>query len=273
MMVRKLARALVPAAAAAAAALSAGCGAKDAVDPVAQAADTTDSRPGGIGMVLTGSMTVAGETVAMSGTGTADRRGRRGAFTLTVNGAGQSMTINEVQDGQVVYARSDALAGKLPGGRHWLKFDLAAAARRQGVDITGLGQGPGQDPAQALDYLRGVGSSKRLGKDTVRGVPATHYHVDVNLRDAAEHGRDEATRRTLRQAAEAAGNPTLPIDVWVDDHDLVRRERVRMATTTQGQRVAMDMTVDFVAFGVPVKVKAPAASDTADLLQLMGGGG
>jgi hypothetical protein len=273
MMLRKPARLLVPALLAVTAALSAGCGAQDAVDPVAQAADTTDSRPGGIAMVISGSMTVMGESVAVSGTGTADRDGHRGALTLTMKGAGESMTIDEVQADQVLYARSDALAGKLAGGKHWVKVDLAAVARKQGVDLTGLGGGPAQDPAQALDYLRGVGSSKKVGREDVRGVPATHYHVDVDLRDAAEHGTDEATRRSLRQVAKLAGNATMPIDVWVDDHHLVRRERVRMAATEQGQRVAMDLTVDFVDFGVPVKVKVPAAGDTADLLQLMGGGG
>jgi hypothetical protein len=96
------------------------------------------------------------------------------------------------------------------------------------------------DPAKLLEYLRSSSSVERLGQATVRGVQTTHYVARVR-----------------------AGTSRVPLDVWVDGQGLVRRLHVNW----QGA----DASVDLFDFG-DVNVSVPAASDTVDLSNMLGGG-
>src|SRR5690349_17968154 len=94
------ARILTIGAATAAAALPlAGCGAGDsaehaassarnAVDPVAQAAEVTGAKKGGIAMTITGEVGAGGQRIPMHGSGTFDRDGKLGQMSLTTSVAG-----------------------------------------------------------------------------------------------------------------------------------------------------------------------------------------
>ena len=115
-----------------------GCGAeksvKNAVDPVAQAATKTVNS-GSVEVAMSGKVSAAGQEVPLNGEGLFDLKAKRGRLTMTTSVPGQGdVRVEEVMDGLVLYMRSDALAGALPGGKTWLKIDLVAAGRKTGID-------------------------------------------------------------------------------------------------------------------------------------------
>jgi hypothetical protein len=252
---------------------TAASGAKSALDPVAQAAETTSSQQGGMAMTMKGGVTAAGQDVPLNGSGVVDRGGKKGRFSFTTSVGGRSMKIDEVIVDKVVYMHSDLFA-QLPGGKPWMKVDLREAASRSGIDLDALGGGATQDPAALLDYLKGAGTSREVGTATVNGTKTTQYHVDVDLRKAASQNADPDAKKSVEKLIQMTGTATLPVDVWVDDQHLVRRERVAYSATEQGKKVAMDLTIDMTKFGVPVDAEAPPAgevSDFSDLLKSVGG--
>jgi hypothetical protein len=283
-MTRHRFRPLTAAAAVLAVSAAAGCGAEDkakdaagdakaALDPVAQAASATERQGGGIAMTLKGGVSAGGQDVPMEGNGVVDRAGRRGTFTMKIAAGGRSMTMDEVIVGKVVYIKSDVFRGKLPGGKSWLKVDLAAEAAKRGIDLDALGGTTTQDPAQALDYLKGAGTSRKVGTETVNGTQTTRYHVDVDLRKVAAKSGDPAAKSSVEKLIKTTGTPTIPVDVWVDGKHLVRREQVKYDMTVQGQKAALDMTIDLTRFGVKVDAKPPSQDDVVDAAKLAGSAG
>jgi hypothetical protein len=162
--------------------------------------------------------------------------------------------------------------GKLPGGKTWLKLDLTSEAAKQGIDLDALGGSSTQDPAAVLDYLKGAGTSREVGTETVNGTQTTRYHVDVDLRKAAAKSDDPDAKASVEKLIKVAGTATLPIDVWVDAKHLVRREKVVYDATVQGQKSSFDLTVDLTKFGVDVDAQAPSADDVVDFSALTGTG-
>jgi hypothetical protein len=72
----------------------------------------------------------------------------------------------------------------------------------------------------------------------------------------------------LRALARSLRVGTIPADVWVDQHNLVRRLRVslRLPTGRGGRSSArIVQTLDFYDFGVPVRVSAPPADKVAKI--------
>jgi hypothetical protein len=245
--------------------------AKDAIDPVAQAAEATSAQTGGIAMTMKGGASVAGQRVPLVGSGQVDRTGKKGTFSFTTSIGGKSEKVDEIIDGQVVYVGGDGFAGQLPGGKKWLKVDVAKAASAQGIDLDSLvGGGTLQDPAAALDYLRGAGTSRKVGTATVNGTKTTRYHVDVDLRKAAAKNGDARARKSVEGLIKKTGTATIPVDVWVDDQHLVRRERIAYSTELQGQKASFDFTIDITKYGVDVDADAPPADQVTDLSALTG---
>jgi len=250
----------------------AASGAKDALDPVAQAAETTSAQKGGIAMSMKGGASVAGEKVPIEGSGVMDRAGKAGTFSFTTSVGGKSMKIDQIIVDRVIYMSSD-LFSQLPGGKKWIKVDLKSELAKQGVDLDSLGGGTTQDPAAALEYLKGAGPSKELGTETVNGTKTTHYHVDADLSKVVGKSADEDNKKAIEKLIATTGTKTLPIDVWVDGRHLVRREKISYSGSEQGQKATFEFTMDFTKYGVDVDAKAPPADEVADFSELLGAAG
>jgi hypothetical protein len=250
----------------------AASGAKDAIDPVAQAAETTSAQKGGMAMTMKGSVSAAGQDVPLEGSGKVDRSGKKGTFSFTTSIAGRSVKMDEIIDDKIVYVGSELFAG-LPGGKRWVKVDVSAEASKLGIDLGSLGAGTTQDPAAALDYLKGAGASRKVGTATVNGTKTTQYHVDVDLRKVAAKSGDAAAKKSVEQLIKTTGTPTIPVDVWVDGQHLVRREKVAYETTAQGQKSSFAFTIDITKYGVDVDAEAPPADQVADFSDVLGTAG
>jgi hypothetical protein len=98
----------------------------------------------------------------------------------------------------------------------------------------------------------GVRKVTYVGAENVDGVDADHYRVVV---DSA------AMFRAMKQQTVPGMPKNLVYDMWLDDHDLLRRMQFEVA----GQSVAMSMS----KWGEPVSVTAPPASKVVDASSMM----
>jgi hypothetical protein len=173
----------------------AGCGEERAATTATTAA--TSSRPvvdaalktaatGGAKVSAHGVADVMGQRAPVDATGAFDLRRKAGRFSATTRIAGRAVQVDGIVAGHDVYVRSDALAGRLPAGRRWVKVDLDQALR-------------GADPSRALRGLKAAGDVRRAGRATVGGVATTRYA-----------GRAHGAR----------------FEVWIGDDGLVRRAHV-----------------------------------------------
>lgn len=252
---------------------AAGCGAQDsvknAVDPVAQAATKT-AAAGTVQIAMSGKMSAAGQEISFDGSGVFDLKGKQGHMqvTTTIPGKG-NIQIEELLDGLVLYMRSDAITASLPGGKHWMKLDLEALGRKQGVDLGQLQQlGGGSDPTQWLSYLKKAGSIEQLGSEEVNGTPTTHYRATIDLDKVADSSGDAAA--SVRQLEQIMGSKTLPTDIWIDGQGRARRQTIDYSIN-QPVPMRAQFTIDYERFGVPLDVHKPDAGDTVDLSDVLGG--
>ena len=233
----------------------AGCGAKDAIDPVAEAATKTGQESAEIR--LSGNAM----SIPISGQGVIDPANKKARITMEMAMPGMGrMQIEEVLDGLTMYMKLDGLGDRLPGGKPWIKLDLEKLGDAAGLDMQALMQGSGGDPTQYLQYLEAVKDSKQMGTERVNGVETTHWRATVDV------------GKLSKDLAKQAGVDTIPVDAWIDGDGRVRRQVMAWSQ----QQGSMAITVDFVRFGVPVEVTAPPAAQVTDMSALAGaalGGG
>jgi hypothetical protein len=200
--------------------------------------------------------------------------GGRLSMSMTIPGAG-AQTFDEIVSGTTFYIRMPKGSGQLPGGKEWIKVDLQAIGKSQGIDFAKVMDAGRQNPADMLRFLKAVGASHVVGTEPVRGTPTTHYSASIDLAQAADSLGDEKTAAALKQLYTASGATTIPVDVWIDRAGRVRRERFSMTLGgAAGTGAALDMAVDFVRFGVPVDLRAPPSDqvlDASTLLHPVGG--
>jgi hypothetical protein len=267
------------------------CGGSDTVtaEPVAEAAAKT-TEAGSSRIEFTMAIEGAGQSFTMRGDGVFGYSPSRGRMTLDLGdlaelsgGALGDGKMEFVFDGLVYYMKFPAGADELgPLGDKWLKIDLAKAGKVAGVDLGALQQA-NQNPAQLMQFLRGASDDiEEIGREDVRGVETTRYRATLDLDEAAEQGADigefsdemrEQLRAEIERMKAQTGLETLPVDVWIDDENLLRRMRMELSFPVEGEQVDMDMTMDFFDFGVDVRVAPPPDDQTVDITALAGGGG
>jgi hypothetical protein len=178
------------------------------------------------------------------------------------------------------------VATGLTGGKQWLAVDLNQIATNQGN--SGLGQllaSAPSDPSELLVYLTAVeGQVKTVGPDTVDGVPTTHYDATIDLDKVA--ALDPGAASTTKQLEQQLGTNSLPIQLWVDQQNRVRRisvdeniahpvpgSTISGGTSTTGTNdtnlnigsVHVTFTVTLSDYGTPVHIVAPPADEIDNL--------
>lgn len=223
-------------------------------------------------ILATTTMQIQGMTVSFTESGAFDFARSRGTLTMS-----SPIGFTEVFLPPKVYLKMPAGDGtSLPTGKSWIAVDPGMAG---GLPASGLGDGlPGPfeagngDPADLLASLTAVsGSVKKQGTGTIGGVPVTKYQVNIDLAKAAARVPDWE-RASFKEYTQSIGKGTIPVDVWVDRHNLVRRVREALPMPSDAGMPAgtvFTQTTDFYDFGVPVRVTAPAAAEVASLSQLI----
>jgi hypothetical protein len=251
------------------AALAAGCGSGGgalALDPVASAATKTQ-QTGTYSFDYTASMQVLGQQFSFTGKGQSDTTNSRMQMTMDFSGLPAQLTQNGstaefVLADKVMYLKVPFLSGMLPGGKQWLKLDVAAAAKEAGTSLGSFGQ---LDPQQWLQQLLASSDTHKLGTDTVQGEQMTHYRTTVDPAEAASKV-PAAQRAAVRKAMQQLGMSSIPVDVWVDGSGLLRQESLSLTLGQGLQNAAMKLTFDMHDFGAPVNVDVPPADQVFDAL-------
>jgi hypothetical protein len=170
------------------------------------------------------------------------------------------------------------LAAKIPGGKPWWKIDLAQLGKVAGLPgFSSLLNGSStNEPAQYLYMLRAAsdGSVQNLGKQTIDGVPTTHYRAQVDMAKVPKVAPPKE-RAALQQLLAAlrkrgAGTPsTIPMDAWIDSHNLIRQIAMNYSQSISGQAVSVNMKMNFVQYGPQPAPQIPAPDQTVDLIKLL----
>src|SRR5580765_5352291 len=192
------------------AATFAGCGGDTlSFDPVASAATKT-AQSESSRVAFTATMNVDGVGgMAFSGAGVFDGRTRSGAlnmrFQLPADAQAQlggvDPTMEMIMDGRrglVMYMRSPLFA-RVAGDR-WIKVDVGAAAKKEGVDLDAIMNSVQADPSRTLAMLTASTDTHPVGYDRVRRVFTTHYMFNVDLARLAKQNKElRKTFDTLRK--------------------------------------------------------------------------
>jgi hypothetical protein len=240
-----------------------GSGGAGGGDAVAQAADVTAHQ--GIAQVhITGTVHVGGQAAPITGDGLigTNPEQRLGRMSLTVNAAGRHITLHELFFQGAIYMGGGPFAGKIPGNKQWMKIDLFGLLKAEGADLSKLDSGAG-NATQGLNYLRNAGDVSKVGTEPIHGVPTTHYHATIDMDKAFD--RLKATKLKRVYDAQVGAGRKMPTDVWIDAKHRIRRYRMTMPMA-QG---TMDMTMDFVRFGVVLNLQKPPSSDVFDATGLV----
>jgi hypothetical protein len=195
------------------------------------------------------------EPLVMTGSGLEDARGEKASLKFSIPQVGE---MDMVADGLTMYMRMPMLTDQL--GKDWVKIDLERAWEALGIEADGFAQ-IGQKPSDQLRMLETVSDGvSEHGRDTVVGVQATHYSATIDLRDYP--GQD------LDKLIELTGQSEIPVDVWVDDDQRIRRMRWVQVMRQGDVEVRGEMTAEYVRFGVPVDIEIPDGDDVLDATDL-----
>jgi hypothetical protein len=243
----------------------AGCG-----TVVAQAGDVAAAAANTAGqtarVAVTTAMRTKGMSVSFTETGAFDFAHSRGV--LRMQGPG-GMANEELFIPPRMYVKIPGGAhGSLPPGKSWLAIGGAASG---GLGASLLGPFGSTDPRDLLSSLTAISSSvTKLGSATIRGVQVTHFRVSTDPAKVASRV-PRWQRAGFEAFAKSLGAATIPVDVWVDQRNLVRRVSISLRPpggwrAPTGARIAQ--TVDFYDFGVLVRVSAPPAAKVTSMSQL-----
>lgn len=140
-------------------------------------------------------------------------------------------------------------------GKDWIKVDGSAVFGKKGAQALA---GDNGSPSASMMGLKHAKDVSDLGTQTVDGHRTTHYRGVV---DQDHMGRLKDAYGEGSPLSAATGATSITMDVWVGSDGLPVRLKQKMGTMT--------VTMDFERFGRSVAVKAPSASRTADLTEVI----
>ncbi len=171
----------------------------------------------------------------------------------------------------LLYMNLPFLTKLVPGHKPWLKFDLAAYASKFGVDISQFTDFSA-NPAEILDWLRATsGRVRKIGTETVEGVETTHYRATVDLSKYANLVSPDQRAVVRKLIASLGGIHTFPVDAWVGNDGLVRKEHFVFTEAVLAQKLTMDLTLYFHDFGAPTNITLPPSNETVDVSKAISG--
>lgn len=248
--------------------LAAGCGSK--VAPGTVAAAVTDTKGQTARVTVTATIQMTGMSISVKETGAFDFARSRGVLRMRAPGgmASEALFIPPRTYLKIGGGRAHL---PLPRGKSWIAIPSGAS---DGLWTSALGPFGGPDPRDLLASLTAISRSvTKLGATVIRGVRVTGYRVSIDPAKAAARV-PRWQRPGFRAFARNLGRALIPVEVWVDQQNLVRRVRLSlhppegpsgMPRGLAGGRITQ--TVDFYDFGVPVRVSAPPAAAVASMPQ------
>jgi hypothetical protein len=206
----------------------AGCGSADnereVVSPLSRAASATQAENSArIEVQIVAE--AGGQTVKVAGSGIVQFKPIKERVRLKTSAAGKTTALDEVMDGTTLYTKpSKNSPTRIPDGKSWLKLDLDKSTGGALSDAFK----ENSDPTSQLKLLSELGNPKVVGKETIDATATTHYHAELDYRKLATSGPPKL-RKGAELALKGLANPVVPVDVWIDDHNRVRREQLKLS--------------------------------------------
>jgi hypothetical protein len=268
-----------------------GSSSNPTVDPIARAATVSSHAPGfRMHMSVSLSSSAFGGSITAYGDAVIDPRDHAGSMSFVMDLSsvpqaaevlgGGTLRLDMIMNGQDIYVRiPQALLAAMPSlaGRPWFKMNLTKAVGVPG--LSSLGNDPTtSDPRQILQYLSaGSDGVTNEGQQRVDGLPTTHYHAQLSL-DHLTAGLPSAEQATVSQALaklrQTTGSSDLPIDVWVDAHQFVRRIAMSLGLHLPGSQSLQETVVaDLTDYGPQRRPTLPPADQVQDATSLLSSGG
>jgi len=181
--------------------------------------------------------------------------------------------LEAITDGDVAYIRFPPIAKELPDGKTWVKGDAGDFSK---ADTTGLGQFSslsGMDPRDVFGFLKAVsGSIEAVGSEDVRGIETSHYRATLDpakLTELVPAGQREALGG-VDDAARQAGITELPLDVWIDAENRIRKLSIALDAKMPGSDESLEASflVELYDYGTPLVLDLPPADQVADAAAL-----
>ena len=181
--------------------------------------------------------------------------------------------LEAIMDGQVVYLHFPLIAKELPDGKTWIKGDADDFSQTGTAGLDQFGSFSGMDPRDVFGFLKAVsGSIEVVGSEEVRGVPTSHYRTTLDPAKLTDLVPAEQ-RKTLSgvdEAARQAGLTELPLDVWIDADQRIRKLSIELDAKMPGstESVQGSLVVELYDYGVPLELDLPPADQVADAATL-----
>jgi hypothetical protein len=177
----------------------------------------------------------------------------------------------------VMYMDMGAKAAKDMQGKRWMKLDLVKIAKKSGNEqamrqMTGGMENANQDPAQQLAVLLDSPKLKHVGSATVDGVPTEHYKGTVTVEEMMANNKSldvlsKKDREQFLANMKKAGITGYDTEVWVNED----RYPVKMDIGMDSAQGVTKISTTYSDYGAKATVKAPPASETFDLFEMMQG--
>ncbi len=259
-------------------ALAPACAQASAQERIAQAATkTSDSESARMSMTM--DLKGGAQDVSITAEGAMEFATQKLSMTMNLGDMGAQVGMDEIDmlaDGTTIYMKfpnHEQLQLPTP----WVKMDLDAMAGMQGMES--LSQLSNNNPANSMEMLRGVSEEvEEVGTEDVRGTFTTHYKATVDLDKALEQVPEE-NREVVEKLFDGMGVDTLPVDIWLDEEGLLRRQRMTLdlskmgGATGGGGPTESVVDLELYDFGADVDVAPPPADEVTDFAKLQGAGG
>ena len=158
-------------------------------------------------------------------------------------GSPEDWKLEAIQDGDVVYIRFPLIAKELPDGKTGSRATRRISRARTPASSSQFGSFAGTDPRDVFGLLKAVsGSIETVGSEEIRGVETSHYRATIDPAKL-EQLVPEAQRESLGgvdQAAKQAGLTDLPLDVWVDADQRVRKLSIDLDAKQPGTDTSLE---------------------------------
>jgi hypothetical protein len=217
---------------------------------------------------ISGTITAAGKSIPMQGTGTIDFDTQAFDADISMAIGANSLVEHDLVIADHVYigltANGTSLSA-LTGGPEWIDVPIADQSS------SSLGAG-NVDPLDQLKLLEQKGATVvPLGTSSVDGVTVSGYAVTFSAAEIQSSEQQEfqalglppAEEQQALNEARTLGSPTL--HVYFDGSGLLRQESVSLGGGSSSVSGTVQMT--FSNFGTPVTITPPASNDVIGFTQ------
>lgn len=239
-----------------------GTGAEAAVsDAVARSA-----ADGSAAVTLSGTVAVAGRSVAVSGSGVVDLGSQSAQLTLSSRTAGHQTTEKAIFVDGTGYLYFPTLSSLVPG-KTWISMDLSTLMGTDGAgDLSSE-----TNPASWLPLLTQQGNQvTALGPSTVGGTPVQGYSVTIDKSTIDAHISSANVPSWLRSVLSEITFNSIDAKVYVDGSGLLRRVTVSTQETVGSSEVVeIQEATTYSNYNAPVTISAPPPSEVITFEQAL----